>query len=162
MLGRGHALTMALLADLGASGKVPDNGGYERVAEHVRVHPRHPDPGGGGQVFEPACGGVASMRTPRVLRRIGPSLRSPTARSMARLTAGGSGVRTTLPPLPAHPQYSVAVLFAEVVDAGAAGYEDPQSEEAEACDEGEVVGIGRQPGGGDQGLELQVAEAEGG
>lgn len=41
-----------------------------------------------------------SMRAPRVLRRIGPAVRPSTARSIARATAGGSGTRTTLPPLP--------------------------------------------------------------
>jgi hypothetical protein len=41
-----------------------------------------------------------SIRPPRMLRRIGPLARSPTARSMARPTAGGSGINTTLVPLP--------------------------------------------------------------
>jgi hypothetical protein len=36
-----------------------EHGGHERVAQHVGVHPRHPDPRGGGQVLEPAGGGVA-------------------------------------------------------------------------------------------------------
>jgi len=41
-----------------------------------------------------------SMRTPRPFSSSGPIDRSPAARSTARLTAGGSGTRTTLPPLP--------------------------------------------------------------
>ena len=45
---------------------------------------------------------------------------------------------------------------------GAAGFEDPQSEQAEQRDQGEVVRVGRQSRGGDQGFELQVPEPEGG
>jgi hypothetical protein len=29
-----------------------------KMPQHVRVHPRHPDPGGAGQVPKPAGGGV--------------------------------------------------------------------------------------------------------
>ena len=54
----------------------------------------------------------------------------------------------------------MAVFLAEVADAGPAGFEDPQSERAEEGDQGEVVRVGRQPRGGDQGLELQMTEAE--
>jgi hypothetical protein len=66
-----------------------------------------------------------SIRRPMVLPRIGPVCRSLTARSMARLTAGGSGMRTTLAPFPAHAEDAVAVFLAEVGNAGAAGFEDP-------------------------------------
>ena len=41
-----------------------------------------------------------SIRALRLLSRIGPRARWPIARSMARPTAGGSGTRTTLVPLP--------------------------------------------------------------
>jgi hypothetical protein len=41
-----------------------------------------------------------SIRVPRLLSRIGPPVRTPIARSIARPTAGGSGTRTTLVPLP--------------------------------------------------------------
>jgi hypothetical protein len=41
-----------------------------------------------------------SIRAPRLLSRIGPRVRASVARSMARPTAGGSGTRTTLVPLP--------------------------------------------------------------
>jgi hypothetical protein len=61
----------------------------------------------------------------------------------------------------AHSQDPVAVLRAQVADAGPAGFEDPQFEQAEEGDQGEVVRVGRQPRGGDQGLELQMTEAEG-
>jgi hypothetical protein len=54
----------------------------------------------------------------------------------------------------------VSVLFTEVADPGGAGLEDPQAEYAEECDLGEVVRVRRQPGGGDQRLEPQVAQAQ--
>jgi hypothetical protein len=41
-----------------------------------------------------------SIRAPRVFSRIGPRTMEATARSMARPTAGGSGTRTILVPLP--------------------------------------------------------------
>lgn len=36
-----------------------EHGGHERVAQHVGVHPRHPDPRDVGQVLEPTSGGVS-------------------------------------------------------------------------------------------------------
>jgi len=41
-----------------------------------------------------------SIRAPRLLGRIGPLLRAPIARSMARPAAGGNGIKTILVPLP--------------------------------------------------------------
>jgi hypothetical protein len=51
----------------------------------------------------------------------------------------------------------VAVLLAQIADAGPARFEDPEPEQAEERDKGEVVRIARQPRGGDQGFELQMA-----
>ena len=59
------------------------------------------------------------------------------------------------------PQDAVAVFLAEVVDVGAAGFEDPQPEQAEHGDQGEVVGVGRVAGGGEHRLELQMGQPEG-
>jgi hypothetical protein len=56
----------------------------------------------------------------------------------------------------------VAVFLSEVADVGAAGFEDPQPEQSEHGDQREVVRVGRLPGGGDQGFELEVAQPEGG
>ena len=39
------------------------------------------------------------------------------------------------------PQDPMSVLFAEVFDAGAGHFEDPQAEESEHDDQGEVVGV---------------------
>src|SRR5262245_47471663 len=70
-----------------------------------------------------------SIRAPRLLSRIGPPARSLIAWSMALPTAGGSGIRTTLVPLPHTRSTPVAVLFAEVGDVRAGGLEDPQAEQ---------------------------------
>src|ERR1700733_2533167 len=102
-----------------------------------------------------------SMRTPRLLRRMGPLARPPTALSMARPTAGGSGISATLVPLP-HTQHPVAVLFAKVGDICAGGFEDPQAQQSEHRDEREVAERRRLAGRGEQSLELQVREAQGG
>src|SRR5262249_48184505 len=73
---------------------------------------------------------VAAWRTIRalLLSRIGPLVRAPRARSMARTTAGGGGTQTPLVPLAAHAQPPAAVFFAEAEDAGAGGLKDPQAE----------------------------------
>jgi hypothetical protein len=60
---------------------------------------------------------------------------------MARPTAGGSGTRTILVPLP-HAQHPVAVLLAEVGDVRARGLEDPQAQQAEHGHQGEVGRVG--------------------
>ena len=46
--------------------------GDQGVVQHVRVHPRHPDPGARGQVLEPTGAACRSIRAPTVLRRIAP------------------------------------------------------------------------------------------
>jgi hypothetical protein len=56
----------------------------------------------------------------------------------------------------------VAVLFAEITDICAAGFEDPQAQEAQHGHQGEVITVGGLAGGCEQGLELQVGESEGG
>ena len=96
----------------------------ENVAQHVGVHPGHPDPGGLGQVLEPVGRGVPVHPGTKVFRRIGPWSRPSTARSMARATASGTGYEGDLAALPANLEHPVPVLFAEIPDGGAAGFED--------------------------------------
>jgi hypothetical protein len=62
--------------------------------------------------------------------------------------------------LAAHLQDAVAVLFAEVGDSRAGGFEDPQAQQAEHGHQGEVVPVGGLAGCGEQGLELKVGETE--
>jgi hypothetical protein len=97
------------------------------------------------------------MRVARLLSRIGPRVRMPIAWSMARPTAGGSGIRT-IGACAAYPQHPVAMFFAQVGDVCAGGLEDPQAEQPQHRDEREVAGMGGLPGRGEQGLELQVGE----
>ena len=54
----------------------------------------------------------------------------------------------------------MAVLFAEVGDVHAGGFEDPQIQQAEHGHQSKVVPVGGLAGGGQQGLELQVGEPE--
>jgi hypothetical protein len=84
-----------------------------------------------------------SIRAPRVLRRIGPTVRSPVAWSRERLTAGGSGGEDGLAAFAEDAEDAVAVFFAEVGDVQAGGFEDPQSEEPEQADQREVVPVRR-------------------
>jgi hypothetical protein len=95
-----------------------------------------------------------SIRRPYKLRRIGPCRRPSTASSIARATAGGNGTKTILSAFAANLQDTVAVFLAEVADIRAAGFEDPQPEQAKHRDQREVVSVGRQPCGRQQGLEL--------
>ena len=100
-----------------------------------------------GEVTQAAGGGMRSIRAPRLLSRIGPLARSAVARSMARPAAGGSGTRTTLVPLPHTRSTRMVVFFADVGDAGAGGFEDPQVQQPGPDHQGEVVivVIGRRP-----------------
>jgi hypothetical protein len=101
------------------------------------------------------------MRVPRVLRRIGPSVRPSAARSIARATAGWQRDEDDLAAFASHLRHAMAVFLTEIADAGTAGFEDPQPEQAEQRDQGEVVQVGRQPRRGDQRFELQMPQSEG-
>src|SRR3954453_11803880 len=76
------------------------HGGDEDVPQHVRVHPGQRDAGLLGEPPQPGGGAVRSIRVLRDVNKIGPVVRSSIDRSRARLTAGGSGTRTTLSPFP--------------------------------------------------------------
>jgi len=54
------------------------------------------------------------------------------------------------------------VFLAEILDVGAAGFEDPQPKQAEQTDQREVVQVDRVPGRAQQRLQLQVGQPEGG
>jgi hypothetical protein len=97
-----------------------------------------------------------------VLRRIGPALRPSTAPVDRSAYGWRERDEDDLAALATDSQDAMAVFLAEVVDAGAAGFEDSQPEKAEQGNESEVVRVVRQPGGGDQGFELQMAEPESG
>ena len=52
------------------------------------------------------------------------------------------------------------VFLAQVVDIRAAGFEDPQAEQPQHRDEGEVIRVLGEAAGGEHGLELQVGQPE--
>jgi hypothetical protein len=54
----------------------------------------------------------------------------------------------------------VAVFLAKIRDVGADRFEDPQAEQPEHRDQGEVVDVARLAGGGEQRFELQVRQPE--
>jgi hypothetical protein len=68
-----------------------EHGGDERVAEHVRVCPGGLDAGGCGEPAQAAVGRVPARPGAAAVSRTGRRVRSATARSMARPTAGGTG-----------------------------------------------------------------------
>ena len=68
------------------------------------------------------------------------------ARSIARADRGRQRDEGDLVALAVDTQDAVTVHLAEGFDVGAGGLEDPQAQEAEHGDEGEVVGVGRIPG----------------
>nr|WP_231929695.1 hypothetical protein [Micromonospora inositola] len=92
------------------------------------MHPRHPEPCGLGQVLEPAGRGVPVHPHAEGVAQDRP------AGAVVDGPVDGSGHRGwqrdehDLATLAAHAQYPVAVLLAQVGDAGPAGFEDPQAE----------------------------------
>jgi hypothetical protein len=132
------------------------------VAQHVRVHPGHPDSGRCGEVPEPAGCGVAVHPRPVNVAQDRPAV------AVLDGPVEGSGHRwwerdqDDLAAFAAHAHDAVAVFFSEIADVRGAGFEDPQPDQAEHGDEREVVRVVRQSRGGDHCLELQVAQSEGG
>ena len=132
------------------------------VAQHMRMCPGDLDASGLGEVLQPAGGrgpvhpGAAAVEQDR-----------PAGAVCGRPVDGPADCwrqrdQDHLGALAAHPQHPVAVLLAEVGDVGAGGFEDPLAEQAEHGHQREVGRAGRFPGGGEQGLELQVGEPQGG
>ena len=101
-----------------------------------------------------------SIRAPRVFSRIGPQVRKPIARSMARPTRWWQRDQHHLGALAAYSQHPVAVLLAEVGDVRAGGFEDPQAEQPEHSHQREAEQVRRFPRGGEQRLELQLSKPQ--
>ncbi|MCY1145727.1 hypothetical protein OWR29_47670, partial [Actinoplanes sp. Pm04-4] len=118
------------------------HGRDERMAQHVRVHPWHPDPGRRGQLLEAAGRGMPVHS---------PTQRVTQYRPVLAITDGvldGSSDRRRqrdqhdLVALAVNLQDAVAVFLAEVGDVRPAGLEDSQSEQAEHRDQSEVIAVG--------------------
>jgi hypothetical protein len=73
-------------------------GGDERVSERVRAHVLG-DTGAAGDPADDLGGPCRSSRRPSAVVNSGPSVRSPVARSIARVVRGASRMVTILPPL---------------------------------------------------------------
>jgi hypothetical protein len=102
-----------------------EHGGDEGVAQHVRVHPRHPDPGGDRKMPEPT-----GRRVPVHPRPLGVA-QDRTGFTALDGTVEGTGHRwwqrgqDDLAALASYWQDPVAVFVSEVADVRAAGFEDP-------------------------------------
>jgi hypothetical protein len=125
-----------------------EHGGDKGVAQHVWARPgdRHPgvfcesaEPPGGGVPVHPPAEGIGQDRP---------------ARPGADSTVDGPADRwwqrdqDHFAAFAADPQDPVSVLFAEVADVGAGGFEDPQPEQAKHGHQGEVTRVGRLARGG--------------
>jgi hypothetical protein len=77
-----------------------EHGRDEGVPKHMGVRPGNPDTRGVGQLPKAPGGGMAIHSAAAGVQQDGPFGRSLMALSIARPTAGGRGIRTTLPPLP--------------------------------------------------------------
>jgi hypothetical protein len=96
------------------------------VPQHMWVHPRHPDPRGGGQVLEPSGRRVAvHPDAERVAqdRPVGAVVDGVVDRPPDRWWQRHEN---DLAALAAHPQHAVPVFLTEVGDVRPARFEDPQ------------------------------------
>jgi hypothetical protein len=107
------------------------------------MHPRDPDARRVGQVLQPA-----GRRVPVHPHAVGVALDRSVVSAVTGTVDRASHRRRQrdqhgLVALAADLQHAVAVFLAEIADAGAAGFEDPQAEQAEHRDQGEVVDVRR-------------------
>jgi len=116
---------------------------------------RQPHPGSRGQVAEAAGAGVPVHPGTAPVAQQRPVLAAVDGPVDGPPDRGRQRDEDDLGALADHAQDAVAVLLAEVGDVGGAGLEDPQPEQAERGDQGEVLTVGRLAGG-QQRLELQV------
>jgi len=116
---------------------------------HIAREP--PQPPGGGVPVHPCTAGVEQDRAPR------PAAGGAVDRAADRWRQRD---QDDLAAFAAHAQHPVTVLLAEIGDIRAGGLEDPQAEQAEHGDQGEVIPIRRLTGRGEEALELQVREPQ--
>jgi hypothetical protein len=130
------------------------------MPEHVRMWPCDPHPGCCGEPAQPPGGGVPVHPRAVAVEQDRPGV--PAVHGAVDGPAGRWGKRDQdhLAALAGNPEHSMAVLLAEVTDAGAGGLEDPKAQQPGHGHQGEIVPAGGLAGGGEQGLELQVGEPE--
>jgi hypothetical protein len=120
------------------------------------------DPCGQGEVAESAGGAVAVQTVRTAVEQNRPAVAVPGCAFDGPRDRWWQWCQDVLVSLAAHQQDPVAVFLTEVVDVGAGGFEDPQPEEAEHRDQGEVAIIDRVAGGSQDRFELQVGQTQGG
>jgi hypothetical protein len=92
--------------------------------------------------------------------RIGPSQRSPMARSIARAVRGASGIVTFFPPFAHDRQGPVAAFDTQGLDVGAGGRGDPQPVQGQQREQ-RMLGCRPEPGGHQQRADLVAVQPDG-
>ncbi len=128
--------------------------GDEGMAEHVRVRPGNPHPGGFGQPLQTTGGSVAVHPGTPAVEQDGAA--DAGANRPVDGPAGSWRQRDQdhLGAFAAHAQHPVTMFFAQVGDVSAGGLEDPQAKQPEHSHEREIMPVAGLAGGGEQGLEL--------
>ena len=136
-----------------------ERGGDERVPERVRADGL-PIPARRATRRTIRAAPCRSSRRPSPARNIGPSVRSPMARSIARAVRGASGMVTTLPPLRVMARVRWPRSRPRCLDVGAGRLGHPQPVEGQQRDQ-RMLGRRPEPGGDQQRAELVAVQAGG-
>jgi len=131
------------------------------MAEHMRMRPGDLDAGGFGQPVQAPGGGVPVHPGAAAVEQDRPADPGGYGPVDGPDDRGRQRDQEDLGALAAHAQDPVAVVLAEVGDVRGGGFEDPQAQQAEHAHQREIARVRRLPGGGEQGLELQVGEPQG-
>jgi len=131
------------------------------MAEHMRVRPADPHTSGVGQSPQATGRGVTVHPGTPTIEQDRPTGTGADRGVDGPADCGWQRDQHDFGAFAAHAQHPVTMLFAQVGDVRASGLEDPQAEQPEHGHEGEVAGVRRLAGRGEQGLELQVGEPEG-
>src|ERR1022692_5188780 len=117
-------------------------GRHERMPEHMRMRPGDPHTRLVSEPPESPGSGMTVHARPAAVKQNRPG--GPATDSAVDSSSGRWWQRDQddLAALAAHSQHPVAVLFAEVGDIRAGGFEDPQAQQAEHGHEGGVVPVG--------------------
>jgi hypothetical protein len=130
--------------------------------EHVRVRPGDLDAGGFGEVPQAAGGRVPVHPAAAAVEQDRPAGTQAYGPVDGPADCWWQRDQDDLGALAAHAQHPVAVLFTEVSNVRTGSFEDPQAQQAGHGHQREVARVRSLPGGGEQGLELQVGEPQGG
>ena len=124
------------------------------------MHPGHSDSRGVGEVEQSAGCGVAVHPASRAVEQDRPGPPVADGSFDGSRDSRWKRDQDDSAALADHPEDPVAVFFAEIGDVRAAGFEDPQAEQAQEAHQREVARMGRLTGGDQHGLELQVRQPQ--